>query len=279
LPPIFTSRIKDKAKGIPNDGTVFLHPLPPVSGTPQQYSGGSTSVHVQPQLPIHYRLIIDGVHGSGAAGEITHTSISSNVNVHINGLHGSGIAGEITHTSISSNVHINGVHGSGIAGDVSVNIISGGDYCAIPIKITSPTLLNTSDALIGLTDGFDTAVFSVWLNIPDDGGIHGLIFTNQGRNITIQIQNDDEGSPEIRIIAWDTSNVEIVSANYNFTNWQAWVNILASIDTTSQTIQVYANTIIGGILVETELTPSSITWASSNPIGNSSGVTWNVGVL
>ena len=117
MPPIFTSRIKDKAKGIPNDGTVFLHQLPPVSGTPQQYSGGSTSVHVQPPLPLHYRLIIDGVHGSGIAGGITHTSISSNVQ--INGVHGSGAAGDIIHTSISSNVHINGVHGSGISGNVS----------------------------------------------------------------------------------------------------------------------------------------------------------------
>jgi hypothetical protein len=44
------------------------------------------------------------------------------------------------------------------------------------------------------------------------------------------------------------------------------VNVLISIGCTSQQLQVFANTLVAGALVESELTPVSLTWSSANPI-------------
>jgi hypothetical protein len=57
------------------------------------------------------------------------------------------------------------------------------------------------------------------------------------------------------------------------------VNILATINTASQQLQVWANTVTAGGLVETELTPVAITWSSSNPIGAQSVTPWSLEVL
>jgi hypothetical protein len=148
-------------------------------------------------------------------------------------------------------------------------------YQPLGVSFKAPTELETSSGLNGLAPSFSSAIFSVWLLLPDNEP-SGIFFSNQtddthgttNPGLFISVQNDDAGSPQITIEAWDANNTIIVSATYDFTNWATWVNLLISIDTASQTLQVFANT-ISTILVETELTPVSITWISSNPIASS----------
>jgi hypothetical protein len=87
--------------------------------------------------------------------------------------------------------------------------------------------------------------------------------------LSIAIQNDTAGSPQITIKAWDASATPIVVATYDFTTWAAWVNILVSIDTATQQLQVYANTLVASVLIESLLSPVAITWTSTNPMAPS----------
>lgn len=140
--------------------------------------------------------------------------------------------------------------------------------------------LETASGLNGLPLSFSTAVFSVWLDLPDGTTATGIAFSNQGTTanpgISISIQNDQTGTPQIAVEAWDAGTAPIVSATYDFTAWSAWTNILISLDTATQALQVWANTVSDEAVVESELTATSITWASSNPIAPSSGAPFHL---
>lgn len=143
-------------------------------------------------------------------------------------------------------------------------------YEVASVEFSSATSLETTGGLVGLPAGFFTAVFSVWLDIPDGGGNTGITFGpvvsgNPGFKVTIL--NDATGTPQIVVRAFDSGGFSIVNGHYNFANWSNWVNVLISIDTQNQLLQVWANTITANVLVETQLTPTSLTWASSNAIG------------
>ena len=154
-------------------------------------------------------------------------------------------------------------------------------YQAQSVSLTTETTLETSTGLNGLPASFSTAVFSVWLDIPDSGGGAGMVFGNQQGGtepgIQITIQNDAAGSPQIIFSAWDASSNPIVVATYDFSSWTNWVNLLVSINTATQQLQVWANSLISEHLVESELTPTAINWNSSNPIG-ALGTPWALSV-
>lgn len=151
-------------------------------------------------------------------------------------------------------------------------------FTAHSVTITD-AILATSAGLNGLPLSFSTAVFSVWLELPEDTDT-GIIFGNQGVGATpglqITIQNDATGSPQMTIEAWDASSAPIVVATYDFTVWAAWVNVLMSIDTSTQRLQVFANTLVSDSLVESQLTAASITWSSTNPIAPSASQAWKL---
>lgn len=143
--------------------------------------------------------------------------------------------------------------------------------------------IHTPSGLTGLPTSFSTALFSVWLYLPDGGG-WGFNWSNQtddthgttNPGLFIQIQNDSTGTPQMTIKAWDTSNAIIVTATYNFTTWSAWVNVMISINTAANVLQVYANTIVGAAAVENNLTPVAITWSSTNPIHAGATQPWHL---
>lgn len=154
------------------------------------------------------------------------------------------------------------------------------------VTITSPEVLQTASGLIGLPTSFSSALLSIWVDFPDSDG-SGIYFSNQtddtlgstNPGLLIKIENDTLGTPQLSIAAFDMSNAPIVGAGYAFTNWAAWVNLLISIDTTTQQLQVYANTIVTGALVETLLTPTAISWSSTNPIAPSFTQPWHVSTV
>lgn len=140
-------------------------------------------------------------------------------------------------------------------------------YQANSVAITNAELESVS-GLAGLPTSFSAAVFSMWIDIPDGGTATGIVFSNGG-GVSITIQNDQTGTPQIAVRVEDSANTTIVLASYAFTDWAAWTNILISIDTATQQLQVWANTITSDAVVESELTATSITWTSSNPIAAS----------
>lgn len=150
------------------------------------------------------------------------------------------------------------------------------DYNPLSVTMTD-TILRSAQGLNGLPTSFSSAVFSVWLDIPD-GVSTGIIFGNQGSGATpglqITVQNDLTGTPQITIEAWDASANPIVLATYNFTVWANWMNLLISLDTSANKIQVWANAIVSGALVESELTAASLTWSSTNPIAPAATQSW-----
>ena len=123
----------------------------------------------------------------------------------------------------------------------------------------------TNGGLTELPSSFATGLFSMWVSIPDDSArtvTWTLAPVAGGNAIIVTIQNDTAGAPEIEVELWDTSGALIVTATYTFATWSAWVNIMLSFDTTTQVLQVFANT--AG--AESHLTATSITWASTNPV-------------
>ena len=156
-------------------------------------------------------------------------------------------------------------------------------YQAQSVTFSDAPILETAIGLNGLPTSFNAAVFSVWLDIPDSGGNTGIIFSNQQGGtepgIQVKIQNDSTGSPQLTVEAWDAASNPIVLATYDFTGWTNWVNILASIDTATQQLQVWANTLTSNQLVERHLTPLSITWSSSNPSGALGVTPWSLEVV
>lgn len=156
-------------------------------------------------------------------------------------------------------------------------------YQAQAVTITYPTKLQTGSGLNGLPTAFSSFVFSLWVNIPDSA-YDSLYFSNQtddthgttNPGLFINIQNDVTGTPQITIQLWDGSNGTILSATYNFTTWATWTNILISVNTTTQKIQVWASTLVSQVLVETQLTAASLTWSSNNAIGASATQPWHL---
>lgn len=157
-------------------------------------------------------------------------------------------------------------------------ITTASTFQAEAVGFTTAVMQTPAD-LVGLSSGFSTAVLSVWVDIPDSVGT-GIIFGNQGAAATpglqVTIQNDSTGTPQIIVEAWDASANPIVLATYDFTTWATWVNILISIDTATQQLQVYANTVVSSALVENELTPVAITWSSSNQIAPGATQPWTL---
>ena len=153
-------------------------------------------------------------------------------------------------------------------------------YQAQSVTFAANTQLVTATGLNGLPVSFSSFVFSLWLDIPNTSADR-VVFSNQSSSanpgISITIQNSTFGSPQITVECWDASSNPIVTATYDFTTWTAWVNILVSVDTVAQKIQVWANTLVSNVLEETELSDVSLTWASSNPIVASTTQNWRVG--
>lgn len=146
-------------------------------------------------------------------------------------------------------------------------------YQANSVLITTAQL-QTASGLVGLPESFSTAVFSVWMDIPDGTAATGIVFSSD--RISITIQNDQTGTPQIAMEVKDSTGTAIVSASYDLTAWAAWTNILVSIDTGTQKLQVWANTITSEAVVESQLTATSITWTSSNPIAASPTAPFNL---
>jgi hypothetical protein len=152
-----------------------------------------------------------------------------------------------------------------------------------PLAVTMQgnTVLETATGLVGLPLSYAAFLFSVWLYIPDSVGV-GVIFGNQqaGKEpgVEIAIQNNTNGSPQISITLYDATSTAILAATYDFTSWSAWMNLMISVDTAIQQIQVFANTLGAGGLAESELSSSSLTWTSSNPIGTVATVPWSLTV-
>lgn len=165
-------------------------------------------------------------------------------------------------------------------------IVTPHDFQAQSVTIASPTALQTATGLVGMPTAFSAGVFSVWLDIPDSTGA-GFYFSNQSDDtlastnpgLSVKAQNDTLGTPQITITAYDASNAIIVSATYDFTTWAGWVNLLVSFDTATQQIQVWANTLVSSVLVETELTAVSVTWSSSNPVSAVATQPWHVALI
>lgn len=146
-------------------------------------------------------------------------------------------------------------------------------YCAIPVDITPPTTLSNV-APSGVAAYLTTALFSVWVYLPPADPL-GIAFSNQ-TDITlgspvpgfaIIIQNDTRGTPQIIVAAYDDLSVPIVYAEYNYASWNNWLNVMVSIDTTGQQLQVAAG--------DTVLTATTLTWTSTLPIPTG-GTPWVV---
>lgn len=156
------------------------------------------------------------------------------------------------------------------------------DYQAQSVTMLQTNELDTTAALNGLITSFSTAVFSVWVALPDGATNSGIVFGNQqgGTKPGIQftVQDDGFSGPQIEVQAWDAAGNPIVVAQYSFTAWANWVNVLISIDTVNQKLQVWANTITANVLIEDELTADSIVWSSSNPIGVLPATPWSLRV-
>lgn len=150
-------------------------------------------------------------------------------------------------------------------------------YCAIPIIDSTPVKGATVGALANTPATFTTAVFSVWVYLPDTENNAGLVFSNQhddtglptpGVQIAI-VNNTTDATAQIWVNCYDGSNAPIVQASYPWTNWTGFVNVLISIDTTTQTLQVLANP-AGSPPSATPLTPTSIVWSSTAALQNAS---------
>lgn len=159
-------------------------------------------------------------------------------------------------------------------------------YNPLSVTLTSPEVLRTAAGLVGLPLSVSTLLLSLWLSIPDTG-LAGMFYSNQSDDtlgttnpgLQVKIQNDSKGTPQITIKAWDAGNAIIVSATYNFAVWTNWVNLLISIDTATNQIQVYANTLVGGALVEQHLSAASLAWSSTNPIAPSASQPWHLATV
>lgn len=154
-------------------------------------------------------------------------------------------------------------------------------YCAEAVEAVAPTELATSGPLTSVPATFATAIMSINVYLPDDVNERGMWFSNQtsdtapgtgGFQVGIFNDNNSPAGQQIIVRAYDASNVQIVEAHYAWTTWTAYANMLLSIDTSTQTLQVWVNDGTG----DQQLTPDLITWTSTNPIANTVGQAWHL---
>lgn len=142
------------------------------------------------------------------------------------------------------------------------------EYCPVGITMTSPSSIQTADALSGTAPSFSAFVFSDFVYLPDDSTTRGLVFGNSHLQITIA--NDASSTNQIVVTATDASGDPILDAEYQWTDWAHWTWIGISVDTATNQISCWINSTI----VETALTPVVLTWSSTNPIPNDTGDPW-----
>jgi hypothetical protein len=130
-------------------------------------------------------------------------------------------------------------------------------YCLNPVIITKPTTLSI-DQLAGVADNFATGAFSVWANLAGADAT-GFILDGPGFDLEVTLT-------QVVLTLADAAGGAVLSAAYPFSNWANWVNLLVSFDAPNQLVQVWANTTVAGVLVETQLTASSLTWSSALPV-------------
>lgn len=154
-------------------------------------------------------------------------------------------------------------------------------YCAEAVEAVAPTELATSGPLLSVPSTFATALLSINVYLPDDVNERGVWFSNQtsdsapgtgGLQVGIFNDNSSPAGQQIIVRAYDVALAPIVVAFFAFTTWTAYANVLLSIDTSTETLQVFVNDGTG----DQQLTPSSITWTSTNPIANTVGQAWHL---
>jgi hypothetical protein len=159
--------------------------------------------------------------------------------------------------------------------------VSGSTYFPKGVELTTVPAqeLATATGLTGLPASFTTALFSVWLYMPDVAGEAGLIFSNQTNDagpanggLQIQLYNDVTHTPQIVVNAYDASSAPIVQAAFDFSGWSDWVWLAISIDTATQTLQVYVGE--GG--EESTLSATTEVWSSTNPIAAAQSQPWHL---
>jgi hypothetical protein len=138
--------------------------------------------------------------------------------------------------------------------------------------MTTPTQIATPGPLLGLPATYSNFVFSDWVYLPNDGTVRGLTFGNN--NLTIDIANNTSsaGANQIIVKAKDASDVAILDAEYQWSAWSNWVWIGITCDTATHQLQCWVSTAGYG---DTQLTAASLTWSSTNPIGNDGSV-WSL---
>jgi hypothetical protein len=152
-------------------------------------------------------------------------------------------------------------------------------YDLAAVQETLPVTMATASGLATLPGSFGAFLFALWVFLPDAGLPEGLWFSNQTSDtapgepgLQIGIFNDQTRAPQIVVGAWDSAGAPIVAATFDLTAWSAWTLFLISVDTATQTLQVWTST--GG--TDTALTPASLTWSSSNPIAPSDVQPWHL---
>ena len=143
--------------------------------------------------------------------------------------------------------------------------------------------IETAGSLAGLASEFSDFIFSAWVYLPDADVAGGLLFSDQTSDaapgtggLQIGIFNDQTAGPGKQIVVnlYDSALAVILNAEYGFTAWTDWVWVGISVETTTQTIQVYINDGTGQ--GERALTASLLNWPSTNAVGNTSGNPWHL---
>lgn len=152
-------------------------------------------------------------------------------------------------------------------------------YALGSVQIEYPVQLATASGLVGFPPTFPAALFACWVYLPDVSLPEGFWFSNQVSDtspgtpgLQIGIFNDQTSVPQIIVRAYDSAGNPIVVATYDYTAWSVWTLIMVSLDTASQTLQVWVSA--GG--TDTALTPASLTWSSTNQIAPSSLQPWHI---
>ena len=141
------------------------------------------------------------------------------------------------------------------------------EFCPAAITMTTPSLLAKDGALLGVASTFDSFVFSDWVYLPDDGTDRGLLFGNSSLQIRI--------GPTfgIQVDASDSGGSPIVSATYPWDAWTNWVWVGVTAQMSTHQIQCWVRTVGYG---DTQLTATSLTWSSTNPVANAPGDDWQL---
>ena len=141
-------------------------------------------------------------------------------------------------------------------------------YAIKGITMVRGQQIQTAAELESQPTTFATALFSGWVYLPDGEDLEGFSFGNGGVQISVSNDASSSAGQQIGVTLLDASWALIVSATYAWTAWTKWVWIGISMDTATQTLQVFVG--------DAQLTPASISWNSSNPINNNAGAPWSL---